>query len=465
VDGKHCEAQSRDLGGSNGFLNTAGATTSHVGKETSGKEDGVVVGNTQLSYVEQEKLQIREELQKDVQPSKVEDEILPKNSSDIRPSAADREGLLIEEPSSMYERQPRKINEVPDDVRPPVPTQDTEKQPRKINEVPDDGRPPVFTQDTEKQPRKINEIPDDVRFPVLAQDTERQPRKINDVPDDVRPPVLTQDTEKQPRKKDGVHPLDVNQQRPPPMEAQYGVQISRFKCRDSKVDVPILTVSPIQLALRSSVHDEHPHSQTMPREEKDTPTTVLFYAEGNQRKSADAKDAQQAAREIEKLRRDLSQSHSQIAELQKRCEAQSRDLEGSNSFLNTADKSSDSDVIRALQRLNAEVQQTTLYMADCLAEDFEFKKMTTNPTQEQISAVQRASNHIGHILGKSLGTNKPEDLPMLLQIALQAYLASALCQAASSWAFEPGYNTFIHGIYQRLRRAGEKLIVRIRPLF
>jgi hypothetical protein len=134
------------------------AITLHVGQETLGKEDGVVEGDTQLPYVDQEKLQILEELQKDVQPSKVDDKILPENSNDIQPFDADQEGLLIKEHYSMYERQPRKINEVSDEVHPPVLTQDTEKQLRKINEVPDDGRPPVLTQDTEKQPRKINEI-------------------------------------------------------------------------------------------------------------------------------------------------------------------------------------------------------------------------------------------------------------------------------------------------------------------
>jgi hypothetical protein len=77
----------------------------------------------------------------------------------------------------------------------------------------------------EQQPWKINQVPDDVRSSVLAQDTVKQPRKIDEVPDDIRPPVLTQDTKKQPRKKDDVQPLDVNQQRPPPMEAQDGVQL------------------------------------------------------------------------------------------------------------------------------------------------------------------------------------------------------------------------------------------------
>ena len=100
-------------------------------------------GDSRLYSVDQEKLQ------NDVQPSKVDEEMLPKNSYDIQPSDGDREGHLIKEQNSIYERQPRKTNKVPD----------------------------------------------------------------------------TQDMDKQPRKKDNVQPLDVNQQRPPPMEAQDGVQL------------------------------------------------------------------------------------------------------------------------------------------------------------------------------------------------------------------------------------------------
>lgn len=211
---------------------------------------------------------------------------------------------------------------------------------------------------------------------------------------------------------------------------------------------------PVSLLVRGQPH----HSETTQHEEKDVAATVV-YAEGTQPKSADAKDTRQAATEsevIEKLRQDLSHSYSQIAELQKRCEAQSRDLESSN-LLNTADKSSDSDVIQALQRLNAEVQQNTTYMADWLSEAYEFGNVPMNQAKEQSSAVQRASDHIGPVLVKSLQMKTPEDIPMLLQIALQAYLASVLCQTASSWAFEAGHNAFIDGIYQRLRVAGKEL--------
>ena len=243
--------------------------------------------------------------------------------------------------------------------------------------------------------------------------------------------------------------------------------ISWFKRGDLRVDEPIVMASTAELALPSSVHDEPPHSQTTHHEAKDTLATVLLYAESNKRNSADAEDAVQTTRgseEIEKPPRNPFESHSEVTD-RMRCEAQSRALDGSNCFVNIADKSSDSDVILALQRLNDALQQNASYMADCLAEDFEFKNVTTNPTTEQIAAVHRASDHIGRILAESLGKNKPEDTPMLLQITLQAYLASALCLVISSWAYDPGVHAFIYGIYQRLRRVGEKQNVRMRPLF
>ena len=224
-----------------------------------------------------------------------------------------------------------------------------------------------------------------------------------------------------------------------------------------KIQQNVMVASTTQVAADRPVSNEFPHPQVMQHEEEHRLATKLG-TEGDKPNTADAKDVEQTVKEseeIQKLRRDLSQSRSQVAELQRRCEAQSRDLQGSNDFLNTADKSSDSDVIRACQKLNAELQQNTTYMTDCFVGDFEFQNGTTNPTKEQTAAVNRILDHIGPILAKSLEANTPEDLPMLLQTALQAHLASILSLAASSWALEPGYNAFIFGIYQRLRSVGE----------
>ena len=225
--------------------------------------------------------------------------------------------------------------------------------------------------------------------------------------------------------------------------------------KNPRLERSVTMTSKSQLTLPSSVYDSLPGD--VQREEKDLPA-IPPSAKGDELKSAVTKDVEETtteSEEIEKLRRELSISYSQIADLRKRCEVQSRDLECSNNFLNVTDKSSDSDVINAVQRLNAEVQQSTTYMADCLAEDSEFKNVTTNATKEQAVAVQRASGTIGQILAKSLGAKTPENIPMLLQIAFQAYLASILGQTASSWVFQPEHNAFINSIYQSLHGLGE----------
>ena len=219
------------------------------------------------------------------------------------------------------------------------------------------------------------------------------------------------------------------------------------------------------LTLPIPVCDKPSRLRTIQPEEKDFPATAPS-AESDKLESALAKGVEGTtteSEEIEKLRRELSISMSQIADLRKRCEMQSRDLERSYSSFDAIDEYSDSDVIHAVQRLNAEMQQSTTHMAECLAKDFEFKNMTTNATKEQITAVQRVSGTIGRVLAKSLGTKTPENIPMLLHIALQAYLASALGQTASSWVFEPGYNAFINSIYQSLRGVGENITLEYVP--
>ena len=82
-------------------------------------------------------------------------------------------------------------------------------------------------------------------------------------------------------------------------------------------------------------------------------------------------------------------------------------------------------------------------MADCLVQGFEFE----NPTKERVDAVQRVSNCVGSVLGTSLGTGAPKDMPMLLQIAFQACLASALYRIASA--------NLNNDIDQNSSRAGE----------
>ena len=214
---------------------------------------------------------------------------------------------------------------------------------------------------------------------------------------------------------------------------------------------------------------ELPHQPPVQPGQKDTRLDPQSDVEDNQRKLVDVKDAEHIgteSEEIARLRRDLSESRSQVAELQKCCEAQSKDLEGSKNFFNATDRYSDSDVIQACRRLNAELQQTTLQMVDYLMEKLEFQDVATNSTKERVLAVHKVSDHIGQVLAESLATpDTGESIPMLLQIAFQACLASALSTATTCWTSEPGYNAFIYEIYQRLRSVGEEPSALMGPAF
>ena len=256
------------------------------------------------------------------------------------------------------------------------------------------------------------------------------------------------------------------------------IAISRFKRRDPGRDKPIVRASARPLVSPCS-EDEHPQFVRLAKQ--DTPTTVPPDTQGNRRldpqpdveddqhKLVDVKDAEHIRTEsedLERLRRDLAESRSQVAELQKRCEAQSKDLEGSNNSFNATEKYSDSDIICACRRLNAELQQNTLYMVDCLVENLEFQDVVTNLTKERVWAVHEVSDRIGRNLTESLVTpDTRESIPMMLQIALQAYLASALSIATSCWTSEPGYNAVIWKNYQRLRSVGEEPSALMGPPF
>ena len=67
-------------------------------------------------------------------------------------------------------------------------------------------------------------------------------------------------------------------------------------------------------------------------------------------------------------------------------------------------------------------------MADCLTRGFKFE----SPTKERVDVVQRVSNSIGSVLGTSLRMGAPKDIHILLPVAFQACLASALYRIASA---------------------------------
>ncbi|KIJ10005.1 hypothetical protein PAXINDRAFT_31645, partial [Paxillus involutus ATCC 200175] len=186
--------------------------------------------------------------------------------------------------------------------------------------------------------------------------------------------------------------------------------------------------------------------------------------------------------DIEQLRRELSHDHAKTAELRQRYDAQSKELKtardessalkrefnqistlledrtselkGAQSFLTTADAFSGSEVTNTLQRLNAEVLQSTAFMAESMVELF-VPSMTKldSKTDDQVAGGKRVSVLIGGAIVYFLGTKKHKDDPILIQIAFQAYLTYVLRWIAAAWIIggEEDHNQFIDTIYQSVR--------------
>ena len=155
---------------------------------------------------------------------------------------------------------------------------------------------------------------------------------------------------------------------------------------------------------------------------------------------------------IEKLQREgtdktheLARAHSNLEQLQHR-------LNGVQRFVTTADTHADTVIVQMLRKLNAEVQQNTSFIAECILDDFQPPLKTL--TKEQTPTTKRVSESIGETLADCLRREDPDELALYLPIAFQAYLAYHLCGIISSWTIEKGHSDLINAIYQRLQEEG-----------
>jgi chromosome segregation ATPase len=138
-------------------------------------------------------------------------------------------------------------------------------------------------------------------------------------------------------------------------------------------------------------------------------------------------------------------------------------LDGVQRFVTTADKYADTMIIQMLQKLNAEVQQNTEFMAERMLKDF--GPRATKLTKEQSSAAQKVSESIGETLTGCLGSKERNDVALYLPIAFQAYLTYYLHSVISSWTIKKDCDQIISEIYERLQKSGKKLNLECHQLF
>lgn len=142
-------------------------------------------------------------------------------------------------------------------------------------------------------------------------------------------------------------------------------------------------------------------------------------------------------------------------------EQRTSELQGVQKFLTTADTFSGSEVVNMLRKLNEEVQQSTTFMAEWAVENF---VLETPPTGIERT---RTSETLGMRFMQLLGTKKHKENPILMEMAFRAYLIYELYWVASPWSIgqeEQSHNEYINAIYQRIREAGEALLMRRRPI-
>ena len=148
-------------------------------------------------------------------------------------------------------------------------------------------------------------------------------------------------------------------------------------------------------------------------------------------------------------------------------EQRTSELQGAQKFLTTVDTFSGSEVVNTLRKLNEEVQQSTTFMAEWAMESFMFERQRTDQTSTQSIEQTRASETLGTRFMELLGTKKHKDNPILVEMAFRAYLIYELYWVASPWSIEQeeqSHNAYVDEIYQRIREAGEALLIHCRAM-
>lgn len=141
-------------------------------------------------------------------------------------------------------------------------------------------------------------------------------------------------------------------------------------------------------------------------------------------------------------------------------ELRTSELQGVQKFLTTADTFSGAEVVDMLRKLNEEVQQSMTYMAEWAVENFTLETARTDQTTEIIEQ-SRTSESLGVRLMQLLGTRNHKDNPILVEMALRAYLVYSLYWVASPWSLgqeEQSHNVYIDAIYQRMRETGQAAV-------
>ena len=182
---------------------------------------------------------------------------------------------------------------------------------------------------------------------------------------------------------------------------------------------------------------------------------------------ADLEKENQALRhEVAGLRRELQMETAQTTEIASQLSAEKRQLASTTQlletrtrewhiaqqFLTTADSLTEADVVRMVTRLNSENFQFAGQIANGLSPD-DRRNMSSPVTPE---AAQALGTELLDLLHDSRLAADPS---AVIQVAAQAVLVNACIRMISSWHSHNAFDGNIKFLYEKLRHAGESLVV------
>jgi hypothetical protein len=130
------------------------------------------------------------------------------------------------------------------------------------------------------------------------------------------------------------------------------------------------------------------------------------------------------------------------------------ELQGTQAFLNKADSIAGDDVIKMVERLNAEVFQTATFVAESF--EFQNRGASDGESAEILAARGMITEFLGDRMVHLLRSFNHADDPMLIQTALQTTALAISERVIESWYFEDqDKDDFLQELYLTIHDSGQ----------
>ncbi|KAI0643477.1 hypothetical protein C8Q79DRAFT_915289 [Trametes meyenii] len=165
----------------------------------------------------------------------------------------------------------------------------------------------------------------------------------------------------------------------------------------------------------------------------------------------EARAAKSVQSELEKA---MSQMQTERRNLKTLLDTRTAELKEAQTYLSKVDDVTDSEVLRLVQVINSQIFQMSAQISD----DFQTSYGTykgREPAERTVSRLEKSSCVVPD-LPRVLYIANHRDDPILVQLALQAVLATILCDIASPWkAVSTQHDTLLQSVYAEMCKNAE----------